>query len=194
MAASILVGLALSTLASEDLALIAGGLLARDGSIPLIDAVIACGTGVYIGDLGLWCAGRLFGRRVLALPWLPAKLSSAALESLGRRVDEHLVPAIFLSRFVPGTRLPLYVAAGICGRRAFAFAGSSLLAVMAWTPLVVISTAYLGDTVVAPLFRGIQAGAAGTVLTAAAACVSFKLFGRAAGWVLRDANAVFKST
>jgi len=58
MAASILIGLALSTLASEDLALIAGGLLAREGTIPLMHAVIACGAGVYIGDLGLWCAGR----------------------------------------------------------------------------------------------------------------------------------------
>ena len=183
MAASILVGLALSTLASEDLALIAGGLLARNGTIPLIHAVIACGAGVYIGDLGLWCAGRLFGRRVLALPSLGRKLSSARLESLSRHIDQHLAPAIFLSRFVPVTRLPMYVAAGICGRRPFAFAGSSFLAVMAWTPLLVVSTAYLGDTVVTPLFRGIQAGAAGTILTAVAAWVCFKLIGRAAGWV-----------
>ena len=180
---SILVGLALATLASEDLALIAGGVLARNGAVPLVHAVIACGAGVYIGDLGLWCAGRLFGRRVLALPWLRTRLSSAAVESLSRRVDERLVPLIFSSRFVPGTRLPVYVAAGACGQRSLAFAGWSFLAVMAWTPVLVVSTAYLGDAVIAPLFRGIQAGLAATILTAAAALVFYKLFGLAAGWV-----------
>jgi membrane protein DedA with SNARE-associated domain len=184
MATSILVGLALSTLASEDLALIAGGLLARHGTIPLAHAVIACGVGVYIGDLGLWCTGRLFGRRVLALPLLRSRLSSASLESMGERVDRRLATLIFLSRFVPGTRLPLYVASGACGRRPLAFAGWSFLAVMAWTPLLVVSTAYLGDTVTAPLFRGIEAGAAATILTAAAACVFSKLFGQAAGWIV----------
>ena len=193
MAASILVGLALSTLASEDLALIAGGLLARDGTIPLTHAVLACGAGVYIGDLGLWCAGRLFGRRVLALKWLRTKLSSESLESMSQHVDQRLALAIFASRFVPGTRLPMYVAAGVCGRRPLAVAGSSLLAVMAWTPLLVVSTACLGETAIALLFRGLQVGTAATILTAAAAWVSFKLSGRAAGWVVRHANALFKS-
>ncbi len=183
MATSILIGLALSTLASEDLALIAGGLLARNGTIPLMHAVVACGVGVYIGDLGLWCTGRLFGRRVIALPLLRSKLTSASLESMGHRVEQRLALLIVLSRFVPGTRLPLYVASGACGRRPLAFAGWSFLAVMAWTPLLVVSTAYLGDTVTAPLFRGIETGATATILTGAAVCVFYKLFGQAAGWV-----------
>jgi membrane protein DedA with SNARE-associated domain len=189
MAASILVGLALSTLASEDLALIAGGLLARDGTIPLMHALIACGAGVYIGDLGLWCAGRLFGRRVLALPWLRTKRSSESLESMSQHIDQRLALAIFLSRFVPGTRLPMYVAAGIWGRRPLAFATWSLLATMAWTPLLVVSTAYFGDAVVVGLFRGAQAGLLTTTVTAAGMWACFKLWGRAAAWVVRNDSA-----
>lgn len=189
MAASILVGLALSTLASEDLALIAGGLLAREGTIPLMHAVIACGAGVYIGDLGLWCAGRLFGRRVLALPWLRTKLSSESLESMNQHVDQRLALAILLSRFVPGTRLPMYVAAGIWGRRPLAFAAWSLLATMAWTPLLVASTAYFGDAVVVGIFQSTQAGLFTTIVTAAAMWACFKLWGRAAAWVVRNDSA-----
>jgi membrane protein DedA with SNARE-associated domain len=190
MAPSILVGLALSTLASEDLALIAGGLLAREGNIPLLHAVIACGVGVYIGDLGLWCAGRLCGPRVLGWPWLRTSLNPAALESLSARVDKRLALAILLSRFVPGTRLPMYVAAGVWGRRPLAFAVWSLLAVMAWTPLLVVSTAYFGEAVVAPLFRGIQAGLFATIVTMAGAWACFKLWERAAGWVARRLQPV----
>jgi membrane protein DedA with SNARE-associated domain len=184
MAASILVALALSTLASEDLALIAGGLLARNGTIPVVHAVIACGAGVYIGDLGLWCAGRLCGRRVLDLPWLRTKLNAAVLESLNDRVDKQLALAIFLSRFVPGTRLPMYVAAGVWGRRPLAFATWSLLAVVVWTPLLVVSTANFGDAVVVPLFQGIQAGLFTTAVTAAGTWACFKLWGHAAARVL----------
>jgi membrane protein DedA with SNARE-associated domain len=189
MAASILAGLALSTLASEDLALIAGGLLARDGTIPLMQAVIACGAGVYIGDLGLWCAGRLLGRRVLALPWLRTRLRSESLESMSQHIDQRLALAIVLCRFVPGTRLPMYVAAGIWGRRPLAFATWSLLAVMGWTPLLVVSTAYFGDAVVTGVFHGAQAGLLTTIVTATGMWACFKLCGRAAAWVVRNDSA-----
>ena len=47
---ALLAGLALSTLVSEDLASIGAGLLAREGYVPLTDAVVAC----IVGDLGLW--------------------------------------------------------------------------------------------------------------------------------------------
>jgi membrane protein DedA with SNARE-associated domain len=152
-------------------------------------AVIACGAGVYIGDLGLWCAGRLFGRRVLALPWFRTKLSSESLESMNQHVDQRLALAILLSRFVPGTRLPMYVAAGIWGRRPLAFAAWSLLATMAWTPLLVASTAYFGDAVVVGIFQSAQAGLLTTIVTAAAMWACFKLWGRAAAWVVRNDSA-----
>jgi membrane protein DedA with SNARE-associated domain len=65
MSPAILFGLAAGTLLSEDLTSISAGLLARDGVIDLASAVTASAAGVYLGDLGLWAAGRLFGRRLL---------------------------------------------------------------------------------------------------------------------------------
>jgi membrane protein DedA with SNARE-associated domain len=147
----ILIGLALATLISEDLTSISAGLLARNGDITLGAAVAACAIGVYVGDLALWLAGRVLGPRLLDLPWIARRVDASALAALSARIDRNLAAAVIASRFLPGTRLPMYVAAGVWGRRPLAFAGWSLLAVLLWTPLLVVLTAAYGSSVTAPL-------------------------------------------
>jgi membrane protein DedA with SNARE-associated domain len=144
-------GLVAGTLVSEDLTSIAAGLLVRDGKLSAFSAVAACAAGVYIGDLSLWVAGRLLGRHLLRVAWIARRLDAAALEELGERLDTRLVPIVLGSRFLPGSRLPMFVAAGIFGRRPFAFAAWSLVAVLLWTPLLVLITAWLGPSLTAPL-------------------------------------------
>lgn len=147
----VLIALALGTLISEDGASISAGLLAGNGDVPLASAVAACALGVYVGDLALWLAGRMMGHRLLAIPWISRATDRAALASLGATLDSRLGLAVFASRFLPGTRLPMYVAAGIWGRRPLAFAGWSMLAVVLWTPLLVVSTAAYGSALTTPL-------------------------------------------
>jgi len=100
-----LAGLALGTLLSEDLTSIGAGLLVRDGQVSPSAAVAACSAGVYLGDLGLWLAGRVLGRRALTLPWLTDRIDAAALEELSGRLDARLGPVVLGSRFLPGSRL-----------------------------------------------------------------------------------------
>lgn len=151
MNTSILLGLALGTLVSEDLTSISAGLLARDGLIGLAPAIAACAAGVYLGDLGLWALGRVFGRRVLRLGWLARRVDETTLASLGRRIDGHLGLAVVGSRFLPGSRLPMYLALGVCGQRPLAFVAWSLLAVVIWTPTLVWVTYIFGASATAPL-------------------------------------------
>jgi membrane protein DedA with SNARE-associated domain len=146
-----LVLLALGTLASEDLTSIGAGLLARDGHIALAPAVMACVAGVYVGDLGLWLAGRIIGRRLLTFRWLSQRVDVASLTALSATIDDNLGVAVLCSRFLPGTRLPTFLAAGIWGQRPIAFAGWSLLAVLLWTPLLVLLTAAYGSAITTPL-------------------------------------------
>ena len=146
-----LAGLAAGTLLSEDLTSIGAGLLVRDGQLPAAAAAAACAAGVYVGDLGLWLAGRTFGPRVLALPWIAARFDASGLERLGARLDARLGSVVLASRFLPGSRLPVFLAAGIFGRRPFAFAAWSLLAVLVWTPLLVLLTARFGPSLTNPL-------------------------------------------
>ena len=172
--------IAAATLLSEDLTTVAVGLAARDGAAALWPSLAACAIGIYAGDVGLWAVGRYGGRRVLGC-LVAGKLPHAALERLGAWVDRHPAAAIVGSRFLPGTRLPLYVAAGIWGRRPGRILAWMLLAVAAWTPLLLLTTMALGPLVARPLEAWLGAPWAARLVAAGAAVLAL----RAALWLAR---------
>jgi membrane protein DedA with SNARE-associated domain len=169
-----LIGLALGTLVSEDLTSIGAGLLVRDGRLEAVPAIVACTAGVYGGDVGLWLAGRLLGRRMLTHRWLANRVNAASLEALSAQLDSRLGSVVLGSRFLPGSRLPMFVAAGIWGRRPRAFMAWSLLAVLLWTPPLVLLTAGFGPSLTGPLV-GELAYAFRCVATAGGLCVLMRL-------------------
>ncbi len=126
----VLLTLAAGTLVSEDLAAVAAGFLVADGGLPLAPAVIAVWAGIWAGDVALWLGGRLF--------------RTTRRDHL---VTRHPATAIITSRFLPGTRLAVYVAAGAAGVPFATFAGWSALATAVWTPLLVGSAAIFGSVV-----------------------------------------------
>lgn len=167
--AATLAGLAFATLLSEDLTSIGAGLLVRAGDLRAVPAVVACTAGVYVGDLGLWAA--------LGIPWLAGRLDTVALETLSARLDARLPALVIGSRFLPGSRLPMFVAAGIWGRRPLAFAAWSLAAVLLWTPPLVLLTAWFGPSLANPLVGELGYGFR-AVVTAAALLVTLRAAGR----------------
>lgn len=182
---ALLAGLALSTLISEDLASIGAGLLAREGHVPLTHAVVTCTVGVYIGDLGLWSLGFVVGRRSVRIPWLSRALGATSIATVRSQFEMRLGASILVSRFVPGSRLPMYVAMGIWGQRPLAFATWSLIAVIAWTPALVIATMYFGDVVVMHALTGIRTGIFGALVTAVGVWVATRLAGRGVARLVR---------
>ncbi len=142
-----LVALFVGTFVSEDLACTAAGALSAHGELPIIAATAACAAGIYVGDLGLWLVGRLLGGRVLARPRVRGVLPMARTEQFADWFDEHAAVTILGSRFAPGTRLPLYLAAGAAGSSFAVFARWTLLAVGIWAPLLVLTTAFIGEQV-----------------------------------------------
>ena len=140
--------LALSTLITEDLTCVWAGVLAAEGRIGFVFAAAACLFGIFFGDIMLFLAGRLIGRTVLRhapLKWFvrPADVerSSAWFERRGMRT-------IFLSRFLPGTRLPTYFAAGLLDTSFIKFTFYFLIAAAVWTPLLVGASMMLGQQVI----------------------------------------------
>ena len=136
--------LAAATLVSEDLTCIGAGLLVAQGRMGFVVATLACFAGIFVGDLLLYLAGRWLGRPALArrpLRWFvtPAGVARATqwFQARGARV-------IFLSRFLPGLRLPTYVAAGILRMRVTLFALYFLLAGLLWTPILVGAATLVG--------------------------------------------------
>jgi membrane protein DedA with SNARE-associated domain len=144
---SLAVSLALATLASEDLAAGSAAVLAGGGQINVYAATGAVAIGIYAGDLLLFACGRASTRVAALRSWVAGRWSHEQLEGLTRNLDRRLGAAIVTSRFVPGTRLPLYVAAGMFSRRPAAFCVWTLVAVSMWTPLLVAGVMALGPAI-----------------------------------------------
>ena len=163
--------LAAATLVSEDATCVAAGLLVAKGEASF--AVAAGGSlfGIFFGDVLLFMAGRFVGRpalRVAPFKWFvragDVARSSDWFERRGPAV-------ILLSRFLPGTRVPTYFAAGLLETSFMKFTLYFLLAAAAWTPLVVGLAATLGAGA-GNLTRLLLAGAAAYALVRVALHVS----------------------
>jgi len=138
------VGLALATFVSEDLACISAGVLVAEGRMSLLLAVLACFAGIFVGDMLLYLVGRWIGRPAVARAPLRWLIHPKALENASAWLERNGATTIFASRFVPGTRLPTYVAAGVLHTSARQFISYFLLAAAIWTPLIVGLSAGLG--------------------------------------------------
>jgi membrane protein DedA with SNARE-associated domain/pimeloyl-ACP methyl ester carboxylesterase len=143
-----LAAIALATLASEDLACLAAGLLAARGLIPLFSAIAAAFLGIFIGDMLLYLAGRYGGRWCVERAPLRWIVNRRKLDAARSYLRKNGAMAVFVTRFMPGTRLPLYVAAGIVKVPAHEVALWFMLAGLAWAIPVVSLTAFFGERAV----------------------------------------------
>lgn len=134
----------LATFISEDLTVIAVGLLILSGNIDWGVGLMGCFLGIVIGDYGLWALGRFAGRRMLKWPFVRRFVSEKAVEKWGRVLDKHPAKTVFLSRCLPGTRTPTYIAAGMLAKNSHVFLFWVTMAVFFWTPILMILTAVIG--------------------------------------------------
>ncbi len=133
------------TLVSEDLACVTAGLLIQRGQVEASSAVLACTLGIFAGDVGLWAIGRAGGRAVFAWPSVARRLQPNRFHKFRSWLDRHAGWAIVASRFLPGSRLPLYVIEGIVELPGLVCAGWALVGTLLWTPALVLLTAMIGD-------------------------------------------------
>jgi pimeloyl-ACP methyl ester carboxylesterase/membrane protein DedA with SNARE-associated domain len=137
--------LALATLVSEDLTCIATGLLVAQGRISLLAGASACFAGIFIGDMLLFLAGRKLGRPAICRAPLKWMVSSGGVERASQWFRRRGPWVIFLSRFMPGLRLPTYFAAGVLKTKVLWFASYFALAGVIWTPTLVWLSSRLGE-------------------------------------------------
>ncbi len=172
--------IALGTLASEDLACIAAGVLIAQGRLGFMEGTLACLAGIFVGDTLVFLCGRLLGRAGLNRWPLSRMLSKERVDRASEWLSRRGRTVVLISRFTPGLRLSTYFAAGLLRTRFWPFAGYFLLAAALWPPLLVGGTALLGE--------GARADGSGAVAFApfsAAAFGLYKLFPRAVRFVKR---------
>jgi membrane protein DedA with SNARE-associated domain len=136
--------LAAATLISEDAATLAAGALVAAKTIPVATAIAGVALGIWVGDVGLFGIGRLAGRVPIVARWVDRRWSRDHVRGMERRFYRGAAIAILGSRFLPGTRVLLYVAAGALQVRASTFVMSAAVGSMAWTVIVVFSVGSLG--------------------------------------------------
>ncbi|MCP5537124.1 MAG: VTT domain-containing protein [Akkermansiaceae bacterium] len=128
--------LALATYGSEDLACIAGGLIAASGELSFAAVSAACAVGIWTGDVALYCLGMLFTKGALQWKWLTKKMRPDRIQRGARFFDKYGARWIFVSRFIPGSRVVSYLAAGATGWSLKKFCLVLALASMVWTPVL----------------------------------------------------------
>lgn len=129
--------IATSSLISEDLAAIGAGLMVVNDLIPFWYAVLGAIIGILFGDYSLYFAGRYLGRPVLRKAPLRWFIKEESVVNSAIWFDKKGPFILFLSRFIPGSRLPVYLTAGILGTGFWKFTLYFGLTVLIWTPMFV---------------------------------------------------------
>lgn len=135
----------LGTFVSEDLTCIGAGLLAARGLIGFWPATAACFIGIFVGDIGLYMAGRVLGRPAVRRAPFKWFISEKDLTKSAHWFEARGPTIIIASRFLPGSRLPTYFSAGVIGASFLMFTVYFLLAAIIWTPMLVGISKLLGN-------------------------------------------------
>jgi len=145
---TLLLIIAAATLISEDLACIAAGLLAARSIISPLEAIVASGLGIYIGDILLYLTGYLIGLKALYHPPLKWFVSEHRVQQCRTLFQRRGLGLIFMSRFLPGTRTATFLAAGLVRVDLVKLLVVFGLAVVIWTPILVLSAVLIGRQVI----------------------------------------------
>jgi membrane protein DedA with SNARE-associated domain len=141
------VGLALSTFVQEDVPTIGAALLASAGKLDWRVAFAACFAGIWVGDALLYLLARGAGRPLLATRLAQRFVKAESLARGEQWFAQRGTWALVLSRFVPGLRLPTYLAAGFLRVSFPKFLLVTGAAVLLWTAALFAGAHWLGTRV-----------------------------------------------
>lgn len=130
---------------SEDLTCVSAGVLVSKGSISYFLSAVACTIGVWTSDSLLYLWGFLGNRGLLDRAPLRWFIKREQLERGTGLFRKHGAKLLLLSRFMPGSRVALYLAAGALNYPYYRFAAWMGLAAVVWAPTMVWLSMTLGD-------------------------------------------------
>lgn len=135
--------IAVCTFVAEDPTCLACGLLAAEGIIGFWWAALACTVGIFVGDMVLYLAGFTFGRRALKVPPLRWMVQEHEIDRMSAWFSSPRgLMVIVSSRFIPASRVPTFVTAGILRLSLPRLGLLLLVAALVWTPVLM----WLGHT------------------------------------------------
>lgn len=126
----------------EDITLVTGGVVAglypEQVNVHLIFLVSLFG--VLAGDGMMFLLGRIYGERVLTFKPVAKLLTPQRFEAVQKKFDQYGNWVLFVARFMPGLRSPIFIVAGMSGISYWRFLLADGLAALISVPVWV----YLG--------------------------------------------------
>jgi len=123
------------TFVAEDPTCLASGLMVSAGIIDFWSATAACTAGIFIGDVTLYSLGRFLGRKALRrAPFKWFLKEHKVNQWAGWFATPKGMLVVVSSRFVPASRVPTFVTAGIMHLNIFRLGVLLLVAALIWTP------------------------------------------------------------
>ena len=171
--------LGLLTFVQEDVPTVGAAVLASAGNLAWQAAFIGCFLGIWVGDALLYLFARGFGRPLLQRSWAHRFFDSSAVARSERWFSERGAWLLLTSRFLPGTRLPTYLAAGFLRLPFGPFLAVTGTAAALWTAGIFVLAKTLGPD----LLRWLQCWNSGG-LAAIGVVVALVLIFRASARVL----------
>src|SRR6266446_10517232 len=130
---------------SEDAATISSALSIFGGPIAWPLGFLSCFFGIWLGDLGLYSFARYAGKSALNNAWVTRFVDPASIMRCQRTFTRNSSLALLASRFVPGTRLPTYLAAGLFSMPIDRFAFITGIAALIWISGIFALTKLFGS-------------------------------------------------
>jgi len=96
----------------EDIILVTGGVLASRGIIDFWLTVVLCMFGVLGGDGTIFLLGKYFGPRIKTKKFFQWVMPPSRDEMVSRNIKKYGDKVIFMARFMPGLRTPIFFATG----------------------------------------------------------------------------------
>ncbi len=151
----------LGTFVLEDAATVLAAMDVQVGRVPLMIGLGSLYVGIVLGDIGLYGLGYLAARAPWARRWVPPEKLRHSKDWLGK----HLVRTVFISRFLPGARLPTYTACGFLNASLGLFTLTAIGATLIWTSLLFGVSLHIGKLLMDYLGVWRWVGMAGFALT-----------------------------
>jgi membrane protein DedA with SNARE-associated domain len=128
----------LATFVYEDGATLLAATLSASGRLNPWLGLATTFLGIWVGDLGLYVLGSTLGRRVAWSSSVQKYLAPASLDRAERWFAKHGSFALVMSRAIPGSRLPLYTAAGALRLSLQVFARTTALCSAVWVGAIFV--------------------------------------------------------
>ncbi|MFK7872420.1 MAG: DedA family protein [Oligoflexales bacterium] len=120
----------------EDIVLVSGGILASQGITDFWTTVLICMLGVFVGDGIVFFIGRSMGPRIKETRLFQAGMTPEREKKVAHWFNKYGGAVVFLGRFAPGLRMPLFLTAGTYGVSPFKFfmldGAAAIISVPVW--------------------------------------------------------------